>query len=63
MATIHVKGAISFEVQYLEEIAERLTKFYGREVLVSDYERYLDPEGCEFTIFGDVYTSYQTKNS
>jgi len=58
---IHVKGVINFDVQYLEEIAERLTKLYGREVLVSDYERYLDPEGCEFTIFGDVYTSYQTE--
>lgn len=35
---IHVTGIFNFDCEYLEQIAERLTKFYGREVLVSDYE-------------------------
>lgn len=56
---IHVTGIFNFDCEYLEQIAERLTKFYGREVLVSDYESYLDPKGSDFVIFGDVWHQYQ----
>ena len=58
---IVVKGKINFCCSYLEEIAERLTKFYNREVLVSDYEKFLRPDGCYFVVFGDYYYSYQTE--
>lgn len=55
---IHVTGKITFDCTYLEEIAERLTRYYGREVLVSDYESYLDPKDSDFVIFGDVWHQY-----
>jgi len=42
---IHVTGIFNFDCEYLEQIAERLTRFYGREVRVSDYESYLEPSG------------------
>lgn len=45
----------SFSCMYMEDIADRLTKVYGREVLVSDYESQLESHDCDFIIFGDKY--------
>lgn len=59
---IHVTGAINFDCEYIEQIAERLTEFYGREVLVSDYESHLEPSGNDFIIFGNVWHQCLKKN-
>ena len=45
--------------RYLEDVAEYMTRLYGREVYVSDIENqichYNPFEGCDFIVFGDKY--------
>ena len=55
MITIKTPMGWSFCCMYLEDIADRLTKVYGREVLVSDYESQLESHDCDFIVFGDKY--------
>lgn len=43
--------------RYLEDVAEYMTRLYGRDVYVSDIENQIcHPfEGCDFIVFGDKY--------
>lgn len=43
--------------RYLEDVAEWLTRWYAREVYVSDLESQIDTpyEGCYFIVFGEKY--------
>ena len=43
--------------RYLEEVAEYMTRLYGREVYVSDIENQVchPYEGCDIIVFGDKY--------
>lgn len=57
MGCIEITNGANYKrhFRYLEDVAQYLETWYGREVLVSDIENQIDSKCCDFIVFGDKY--------